>query len=307
MTMPVLALDVRAELGEGPIWEARLNALVFVDIHERRVHVFEPASGSHRVIQTDRMVSAVTPTVDGDWLAAADLGFVRIDPATGRISPIVDVEPSGSRRRMNDGAVDPAGRFWAGSMSLDGLAGQGTLFRLDAGYAATPMVTTVTTSNGPAWSPDGRLMYYADTRTRRVDVFDFDVATGTVSSRRRFAAFDDGPGRPDGLIVDAEGGVWVALWEGSAVHRYLPSGTLDRIVPMPVRCPTKCAFGGDDLRDLYITTARAPLSRDARETDTLSGGLFHIRPGVRGQPPTPFGTTSRAAAVLPATAPARPG
>jgi sugar lactone lactonase YvrE len=286
---PRLVLDVRASLGEGPIWDADRQRLLFVDIHQRQVHVFVPASGEHRVLQLDRAASALTPTRAGDWLAAADLGFIRIDPQTGHVTPLLDVEPSSSRRRMNDGAVDPRGRFWAGSMSLDGLAGQGTLFRLDPDLTARPMVTPVTTSNGPAWSPDGRLMYYADTRTRRIDVFDFDAERGTVENRRPFVSFETGPGRPDGIVVDGTGGVWAALWEGSAVHRYTPDGALDLEIPLPVRCPTKCAFGGVDLGDLYITSARAPLGADQESSDRPDGGLFHVRPGVFGQPLPPFG------------------
>jgi sugar lactone lactonase YvrE len=280
---PELVLDVRAELGEGPIWDAALRRLLFVDIHQRRLHSFDPITGDHRVFQLERAVSAITPTKAGDWLAAADLGFVRIDPATGDITSLPDVEPARSRRRMNDGAVDPAGRFWAGSMSLDGVAGQGTLFRVDRDLVVTPMVTPVTTSNGPAWSPDGRLMYYADTRTRRVDVFDFAAEAGTVANRRPFVSFESGPGRPDGVIVDRSGGVWVALWEGSAVQRYFPDGRLDLEITLPVRCPTKCAFGGADLGDLYITSARAPLDPELRATDRPDGGLFAVRPGVFGQ------------------------
>jgi sugar lactone lactonase YvrE len=286
---PELVLDARTLLGEGPIWDVSRRTLVFVDIHQGRVHEFEPGTAGHRVIDAGLEVSAVAPTRAGDWIAAAGRGFVRIDPVSGRLTPIVDVEPEGSRRRMNDGAVDPAGRFWAGSMSQDGVAGQGTLYRLGADLTVTPMVAPVTTSNGPAWSPDGRLMYYVDTRTRVVDVFDCDPAAGTIAHRRPFVTFSQGLGRPDGVIVDREGGVWVALWQGSAVHRYAPDGTLDRVVPMPTPCPTKCAFGGDDLGDLYITSARAPVAAEARADDPRHGGLYRLQPGVFGQPGTLFG------------------
>jgi sugar lactone lactonase YvrE len=189
---------------------------------------------------------------------------------------------------MNDGAVDPRGRFWAGSMSLDGEPGQGTLYRLDPDGRATAMVAPVTTSNGPAWSPDGRFMYYVDTRTRRIDVFDFDADEGTLTGRRPFVAFAEGPGRPDGVIVDTDGGIWVALWQGAVVQRYRPDGSLDRTVPVPTPCPTKCAFGGDDLGDLYITSARAPLDTATRALDRFAGGLFRVRPGFTGQPPARF-------------------
>ncbi len=269
MTTPLveLVLDARAELGEGPLWDHTRQRLLFLDILQREIHVFDPDSSADRVIPVARAVSALGLTITGDWVAAAGHGFARVDPASGHLTSIVDVEPPGSRRRMNDGAVDPGGRFWAGSMSLDGLEGQGTLYRLDRDGRATSMVTPVTTSNGPAWSPDGRLMYYVDTRTRRIDVFDFDVDKGTITNRRAFADFGVGPGRPDGVIVDGDGGVWVALWQGSAIHRYAPDGTLDVVLPMPTACPTKCAFGGADLGDLYITTARSPLDSIAREAN----------------------------------------
>src|SRR5690606_28273229 len=257
-----------------------------------------------------------------------------------RLQPIVEVEPASRRTRMNDGAVDPAGRFWAGTMSLDGVEGQGTLYRLgpdgrvtpvispittwngQAGRGdgrplycgalragtmsldgvegqgtlyrlepdgrVTPVISPITTSNGPAWSPDGRLMYYVDTRTRRVDVLDFDAATGEAGNRRVFVDFAGAEGRPDGVIVDAEGGVWVGLWLGHAVHRYTPDGRLDTIVEVPAACATKCAFGGADLTDLYITTARVPLDEAGRRAQPTAGGLFHVRPGVRGLPAVPY-------------------
>lgn len=282
-----LVLDAGAELGEGPLWDHDRGILIFVDIHQRRVHIFDPSDGGHRVFEMDRPVTALGLTSRGDWIAAAGAGFARLDP-DGRLQPIVEVEPASRRTRMNDGAVDPAGRFWAGTMSLDGVEGQGTLYRLDPDGRVTPVISPITTSNGPAWSPDGRLMYYVDTRTRRVDVLDFDAATGEAGNRRVFVDFTGAEGRPDGVIVDAEGGVWVGLWLGHAVHRYTPDGRLDTIVEVPAACATKCAFGGADLTDLYITTARAPLDEAGRRAQPTAGGLFHVRPGVRGLPAVPY-------------------
>jgi sugar lactone lactonase YvrE len=271
------------------VWDEARARLVFVDILQRQVREFEPRQRVHRVLPVGRQVSAIVPTTNGDWLAAADSGFVRIDPDSGAVRQLLDVEPAGSRRRMNDGAVDPAGRFWAGSMSLDRVAGQGTLYRLDHDLTVVPVIGSVSTSNGPAWSPDGRLMYFVDTRTRRIDVLDFDVASGEPANRRAFVTFDAGPGRPDGVIVDRDGGVWVALWEGGAVHRYRPDGSLGAVVEMPTAYPTKCAFGGDDLGDLYITTARAPVVASGQTPDEHAGGLFVLRPGVCGQRTHLFG------------------
>lgn len=284
-----LVCGVRAELGEGPIWDHRRRRLVFVDIHRQQIHEFDPATGRHRVMSPGVPVSAIGLRRSGGWIAAAAGSFVEIDADTGRLTPIVDVEAASRRTRMNDGAVDPAGRFWAGTMSLDGVEGQGTLYRLDVDGGVHPMIAPVTTSNGPAWSPDGRLMYYVDTRTRRVDVIDFDAGEGRCTNRRTFVSFADGPGRPDGVIVDRAGGVWVGLWLGFAVHRYLPDGTLDMVVPVPTASATKCAFGGDDLTDLYITTARAPLDDAGRAAQPAAGGLFRARPGVAGLPAVEYG------------------
>lgn len=283
-----LVCDVRAELGEGPIWDYRRKRLVFVDIHRQQIHEFEPRTGHHRVLSPGLPVSAIGLRASGGWIAAAGGSFVEIDAESGRLLPLVEVEAESRRTRMNDGAVDPAGRFWAGTMSLDGVAGQGTLYRLDADGGVQPVISPVTTSNGPAWSPDGRLMYYVDTRTRRVDVLDFDVASGICSNRRTFIEFAEGPARPDGVIVDAEGCVWVGLWLGFAVHRYTPAGHLDLVVPVPTACATKCALGGDELTDLYITTARAPLDAAQRQAQPGSGGLFCVRLGVPGLPSVEF-------------------
>lgn len=284
-----LVCDVRAELGEGPIWDHRRARLVFVDIHRQQVHEFDPRTGHHRVLSPGVPVSAIGLRASGGWIAAAGGSFVEIDAESGRLMPLVEVEASSRRTRMNDGAVDPAGRFWAGTMSLDGVAGQGTLYRMDVDGGVQPVISPVTTSNGPAWSPDGCRMYYVDTRTRRVDVLDFDPASGACANRRTFVDLGDGPGRPDGVIVDGEGGVWVGLWLGFAVHRYTPDGQLDIVVPIPTACATKCAFGGDELTDLYVTTARAPLDAEARQAQPGAGGLFRARPGVAGQPAVLFG------------------
>jgi sugar lactone lactonase YvrE len=283
-----LVCDARAELGEGPVWDERRGHLLFLDISRRQVHVFDPATGNDRVLVMSVPVSAIALASAGDWIAAGGGMFLRIDPETGEETPVAQVEAPERRTRMNDGAVDPGGRFWAGSMSLDGVEGQGTLYRLDPDGTVHAMLAPVTTSNGPAWSPDGRTMYYVDTRTRRVDMMDYDVDRGVWANRRTFVDLTAGPGRPDGVIVDREGGVWVGLWLGSAVHRYHSDGTLDMVVPIPTAYATKCAFGGADLGDLYVTTARGPLDDNARAAQPGAGGLFRLRPGVFGLPASRF-------------------
>ncbi|HKV99588.1 MAG TPA: SMP-30/gluconolactonase/LRE family protein [Vicinamibacterales bacterium] len=285
---PDLVLDARLQLGEGPIWDADRGRLLFVDIMRGHVHEFDPVTGRDRVVEVGQPVGAVAPASRGDWVIAARDGFFRVDPATGATSLIAHIEKDDSVTRMNDGYVDARGRFWAGTMGMGGVPERGSLYRLDPDGSVTRHVTGVHISNGIDWSPDGRLMYYSDTGISRVDVFDFDESAGTISNRRTFVTITEDAGYPDGLVVDAEGFVWLALWEGGAVRRYAPDGTLDRTVAMPASLVTKCAFGGVDLSDLYITTAWIDLDEAGRAREPLAGGLFRLRPGVRGRAATRF-------------------
>lgn len=278
-----LVLDARVDLGEGPVWDDRRGRLLFVDIMRGDVHAFDPVTSLDRVVNVGRPVGAIALTTRGDWILAADRGFFRADPDTGRTTLIVDVEPDRADTRMNDGAVDPAGRFWAGTMSLVRQPGQGALYRLDPDGTAHRMLAPVTTSNGIDWSPDGRWMYYVDTPTRRIDAFAFDAATGVPSERRTLVDLAGETGRPDGLIVDQDGGIWVALWQGGEVRRYTVEGRLDQIVKVPATLTTKVAFGGPSLADLYITTASGSRDATSRADEPHAGGLFRLRPGVRGQ------------------------
>jgi sugar lactone lactonase YvrE len=262
--MVELVLDVRAELGEGPIWDPGRQCLVFVDIMRGAVHTFDPRTGVDRVVEVQMPVGAVACTMRGDWLIAAGRGFYRLSPETGET------------------------RFWAGTLSLEREADRGALYRLDPDGSVRTMLEPVTTSNGIDWSPDGRLMYYVDTRTRRVDVFDWDRATGTIGGRRPFVDLHGEEGRPDGLVVDSAGGVWVALWRGSAVRRYDPGGRLDMAIDVPASLVTKCAFGGPKFMDLYITTAWRDLTADERQEQAFAGGVFRVSPGVAGQPTRRF-------------------
>jgi sugar lactone lactonase YvrE len=287
-----LALDVGAELGEGPIWDADRDVLLFVDIMRGDVHVFDPArpaTKSHRVVPVGLPVGAVACTVRGDWIAAAGQGFHRIDPESGRLTAVAEAAPGRTDLRMNDGYVDHCGSFWAGTLSLQRTPNQGALYRLTTDGRVETILEPVTTSNGIDWSPDGRLMYYVDTGTRRIDVFDADPDVGRVSNRRPFVDLNGQAGRPDGLVVDAEGGVWVALWRGGAVRRYRSDGSLDQELTLPTDLVTKCAFGGPGMTDLYITTAWRDLTVAERAAQPHAGGVFRARPGVAGQPARRFG------------------
>jgi sugar lactone lactonase YvrE len=185
--------------------------------------------------------------------------------------------------RLNDAKADPAGRLWVGSMSPGGRA-EGALYRVAPGSRPQAVLEGVAISNGLGWSPDGERLFYIDTPTQRIDVLDFDVRSGVAIGRRPFAAVPSGAGRPDGLAVDAEGGVWVALFGGAALRRYGAGGDLDAVVSLPVSHPTSCAFGGAALDELYVTTASRPLDEAARRESPLAGRLLQLRPGVCGAP-----------------------
>ena len=214
-------------------------------------------------------------------------GFGFLDTATERWELIAEVEADNPGNRMNDGSCDSAGRFWAGTMAFDDSPGAGSLYRLETDHRVVKIFGDVGISNGIGWSPDDTKMYYIDTPTKRVDVFDYDPESGEIANRRPLVEVADCS--PDGLTIDAEGFIWVAMWEGWSVRRYAPDGRLDRVVELPVSAVTSCAFGGLDLSDLYITTASRDLTSEGHQAQPHAGGLFRCRPGVRGLPAHSYG------------------
>jgi len=283
---PELLVDFKSFLGEGPVWDARIDRVVWVDILAGRLHLTANDGGT-TTIQLPSPVGCLVPRTAGGWVVALADGFWTVAD-DGTNARLVDVQSDRPDLRFNDGKCDPQGRFWAGTMALDHRAGAGALYRLDPDLSVHLMVDGVAISNGLDWSLDGRTMYYVDTPTRRIDRFDFDPASGAIADRRPFVTIDAVDGSPDGLTVDAEGGIWLALWDGSRIRRYLPDGSIDREVRLPVSEVTCPVFGGPDLDELYITTAWELLSEEQHAREPLAGALFRVRPGVRGRPPTPF-------------------
>lgn len=266
---------------EGPVWATSWGGLRFVDMFAGDVlAVHTGADISRRHVGT--IAAAVRPRRGGGAVIAVERGFVLEEP-TGQLNalPQLWADPT---LRMNEGGCDPDGRFYCGSTAYDQAQGRGSLYRLDAQGTASLQLAGVTISNGLGWSPDGSVAYYADTATRRVDMFDYS-REGGLTSRRPFVAIADGAGGPDGLTVDAEGSVWVALYGGSAVHRYRPDGVLDGVVELPVTNVTACTFGGDGLDELFITTSREHLAAGVQPS---AGSLYTCRPGVVGLPVLPF-------------------
>ncbi len=263
-----------AQLGESPCWDAAAAALYWVDINASRIHRLD-GGGRLETWQLGQPASALALRRGGGLVAAAGDAFLALDPATGATARLATVDHGRDGVRLNDGACDQAGRMYAGSMAADETPGAGALYRLDPDRSVHRLLTGVGISNGIGWSPDNRLMYYVDSLTRQLDVFDYDPATGAIGGRRVLAGVGRGTGLPDGLAVDADGGIWVAVWGEGAVHRYSAAGELTEVIEVPAANVTCCAFGGPDLRTLYITTAAGP--------GQFGGSLFAARPGPAGQ------------------------
>lgn len=277
-----------AQLGEAPVWIESEQRLYWVDILHPAVHRFDPVTGKNESTKVAKLVSAVLPAVDGRLLVASQDGIERLDFASGQFRPFAEPEPGLSENRLNDAKTDAGGRIWVGSMRLDASRAGGSLYRIDADGRTLRAEAGLTVANGLGWSPDGHTFYFVDTVPGAIYAYDFDVKAGVIANRRLFAAIAESEGRPDGLAVDAEGGVWCAIWDGWRINRYLPDGRLDRTIELPVPRPTSVAFGGRELSILYITSARTRLPASTLIEAPLSGGIFACSPGVRGLPANLF-------------------
>jgi len=297
-----LAVACHSLLGESPMWHPREQALYWCDIPGHRLERFKPATGEHRHWPFDTDVACCAPMLDGNLLLAMRDGLWRFDTATGERSELAAPPYDGATERFNDGKCDPQGRFWVGTIFEPRDPPQAALYRYARGEL-TKQAAGITVSNGLGWSPDGRTMYWSDTKAHTVFAFAFDPADGSLSARREFARFAPKDaaapasahsahsaygGRPDGAAVDAEGCYWVAMFEGARVVRLSPAGEVLREVRLPVRCPTMPAFGGADLRTLYITTARQ--NRPAAELagEPWAGCVLQLRVDVPGLPANVF-------------------
>ena len=280
-----VAQHARALLGEGPRWWR--ERLLWVDILAGVLHRFDPATGTDAAAELGDVLGMVAPRSDGGVVAALGRSVVRLDDDLREVGRVA-LDEDRPRNRLNDGRCDPAGRLWIGSMRRDGSGTDGVLYRVDPDGAVHRQQDGLGLANGLDWSPDGRRMYHIDTPTQRVDVLDYDVDSGQARNRRPLVVVPEEQGAPDGMTVDAEGGLWVAFYGGWAVRRYRPDGTLDRELRLPAANVTACGFGGPDLQDLYVTTATDGLDAQARSEQPLAGSLLRLRPGVAGQPTSAF-------------------
>jgi sugar lactone lactonase YvrE len=279
-------------LGESPLWHPDEAALYWVDIPGRRLNRWHPGQARHDHWELDTEPGCLAPLLGGGLLLAMRDGLWRFDTASGERTRLAEPPYDPAEERFNDGKADPQGRFWAGTIYEPRSAPKAALYRY-AGGTLQRMAGDITTSNGLAWSPDGRTMYWADTKEHLVQALDFDGRDGSVSRRREFARFPPKAagqdlatygGRPDGAAVDSEGAYWVAMFEGQQLLRLAPDGTLLQRLPLPVRCPTMPCFGGADLRTLYVTTARENRPADELAAQPLAGKVLSVRVDVPGLP-----------------------
>ena len=269
-----------AKLGEGALWCD--GAFWFTDIKLKKIHHLDPASGARQSWDAPGQIGFIAPLATGGFIAGLQGSLQHFDPATGAFAPIIAVEADRPGNRLNDGAVDAAGRLWFGSMEDAEENATGVLYCFEKGRLRAADTGYLVT-NGPTFSPDGRTLYHTDTLRKEIYAFDC-AADGSLSNKRLFVRIEDGAGYPDGPVMDAEGYLWTGLFGGWEVRRYSPAAKLVQSIRFPVSCITKIAFRGPDLTDVYATTAWKALDEAGRAKEPLAGGVFHFRSAVPGLP-----------------------
>jgi sugar lactone lactonase YvrE len=280
--------DLQADVGEAPHWDERAKTLLFVDLTAGVVFRYDQSGVKLGSFSVGQEVGAVVPRRGGGLVLAVRDGIAAASDTGEDFELTAPVERDVQGNRMNDAKCDPAGRLFAGTTAFDFAPHSAALYRVAPDWSFEPVVREVTQSNGIAWSPDGRRMYFIDSATAGVDVFDFDVGTGSVSNRRRLVTIAPADGVPDGMTADSSGNLWVACFGGAAVRCFSPAGVQTGEVRLPVTQVTSCAFGGPDLADLFVTSAAYQLSADQRESEPHAGATFVCRPGAVGLPASSF-------------------
>lgn len=265
-------------LGESPIWDAVNARILWLDILKSEVHQFYPGLKEHKTVQLNKVPGCITLNSRGELLTAVEDGFAALDFATGKLSMLAEVEKDNDDNRFNDGKCDASGRFWAGTMSKSGKPAAGSLYALETNGSVTLKIEGVSCSNGLAWSPDNSKFYYIDSPTKQIVSYDFDLDSGDICGKRVVINFSSRDGTPDGMTIDRDGMIWIALWNGWRIIRVNPvTGHMLESVSLPVSRVTSCTFGGAQLQDLYITSARIGLTGIELKKQPRAGGFFVIK------------------------------
>jgi sugar lactone lactonase YvrE len=272
-------------LGEGPVWDEKLGELIWVDIEGRKLKRYRPHDSKTIEYNLDQKAGCALPAEDGSWILGFEDGFYRFDLESGLATLIVNTPDAPLSNRLNDGKCDPTGRVWAGTMSKKWQR-DANLYTLEANKSVTLRHPGVVCSNGLAWNGDQTTMYYIDSYERRVFAFDYDAATGNISNQRPVITFtDEEQGGPDGMSIDSEGNLWIGHWGGWQISCWNPTtGEKLAVVQLPVNNVTSCAFGGEQLDELYITTTLSSNDGNDMSKQPLAGGLFRVKLGVKGLP-----------------------
>ena len=285
-----LVLKVETKLGEGAIWNHKSQELFWVDIEGKTLHIYNPALRQDQIFRLDQRIGTVVPTSERKAVVALEDGIYMMDLRRGATDLLVRPAEHGEGLRFNDGKCDPAGRIWVGSMHLQQTPGAAALYRIDAAGNAAKMLDSVTISNGIVWSSDQKTMYYIDTHLGNVRAFDYDNASGEISNERVVINVPEEMGFPDGMTIDAEDMLWIALWRGQGVGRWNPqTGKLLSKINVPATNVTSVAFGGPELDTLYITTASIDMTAEQQEQFPDAGSLYMAVPGVKGLKCSLFG------------------
>jgi sugar lactone lactonase YvrE len=282
-------LEARARLGESTLWDAERSLLYWVDIYNHRLHKFDPASGEDQFFEVGDVIGPIALAGPDRLIIAQRDRIAFLNPQNGELTHLLSAEADKPDNRFNDGKCDPQGRFWFGSIAQT--PNQASLYRYDPDGSLHVMETGLTISNGLGWSPEGTTFYLTDSAEGEIYAYRFDPDSGTIHDRRVLIDFSDEDAEPDGMAIDAEGCIWSALWNGWCVVRFDPDGKEMMRVKLPVQCPTCCAFGGEHLTDLYITTASVGLSQQEIEKGFHAGDLFCLKTDIAGMPSPVFGGT----------------
>jgi sugar lactone lactonase YvrE len=283
LQMAQLEYEIHSLLGEGAFWNYKSQELYWIDIDGKKIHIYDPDIKTNRSFPTPTRIGTVVPQTDTTAVIALEDGIYIINTENGNIEVLSDIEKEMTINRFNDGKCDPNGNLWVGSMHLEQAVPMGSVYKISATGETIKMIDSVTISNGIVWTKDATTMYYIDTPTQNIQAFDFDVVTSTLSNERTAVRVSEALGFPDGMAIDEEDMLWVGLWNGNAVGRFDPkSGELISRIEVPAHNVTSCAFGGENLDILYITTASVDMTEEEKVNYPLAGSLFVVDPGVKG-------------------------